>query len=56
MDIVVVLVFFSVLLAMSGLALFVWTIRMRSHEHADRLALLPLVDELKTEKNPREIE
>jgi hypothetical protein len=32
------------LLAGSAVALFVWSVRQRDHEHADRLTLLPLDD------------
>ena len=46
MNVVPVLVGFSLLLAISAVALFVYSARNRDHEHADRLSLLPLEDDL----------
>ena len=34
----------SAVLAISAVCLFVWSARQRTHEHADRLTLLPLDD------------
>lgn len=45
MNIVPLLVAFSLFLAVCGLLLFVYSTRNRDHEHADRLSLLPLEDD-----------
>lgn len=34
----------SGLLAVAAVGLFVWSVRQRTHEHNDRLSLLPLDD------------
>lgn len=40
-------VFVSLLLVVGGVLLFAFTVRKRTFEHADRLALLPMEDEEK---------
>ena len=45
MEVLILTTFVSVLLAASGVGLFVWTARARTFDHADRLALLPLRDD-----------
>ncbi len=42
MEVIILLLFVSTVLAASGVAFFAWNLRQKSHEHADRLALLPL--------------
>ena len=42
MNVIPILVFFSLLLAGLALLLFLHSVRNRDHEHADRLSLLPL--------------
>lgn len=46
MEVVPILVLCSLGLAACGVALFVFSARNRDHEHSDRLALLPLEDDL----------
>ena len=46
MEVVPVLVAFSLLLGAAGVAMFLYSVRQRDHEHADRLSLLPLEDDL----------
>jgi hypothetical protein len=41
-EIVILLLFVSLLFVLLAVGLFAWTVRQKSHEHADRLALLPL--------------
>ena len=45
MNVVPLLVVCSLCLAAFGVLLFVWSTRNQDHEHADRLALLPLEDD-----------
>ena len=45
MNVVPLLVLCSMVLAAAGVALFLYSTRNRDHEHADRLALLPLEDD-----------
>jgi nitrogen fixation-related uncharacterized protein len=40
--VLILLVFMSLVFVAAALGLFAWTIRQRTHEHADRLSLLPL--------------
>lgn len=44
MEILILLVAVSSALAIAGVGFFVWTVRQGTHEHADRLTLLPLDD------------
>lgn len=46
MEVLVLLIFVSSMLVLCGLLFFVWSIRTGHHEHADRLALAPLREEL----------
>lgn len=45
MDVLLLLVFLSAVLALLGVGLFVWSVRERTFDQADRLALLPLRDD-----------
>jgi cbb3-type cytochrome oxidase maturation protein len=45
MEVAVLLVFVSLVLVLLAVGLFVWSVKSRTHEHIDRLALLPLLDE-----------
>ncbi|MBW2212445.1 MAG: cbb3-type cytochrome oxidase assembly protein CcoS [Deltaproteobacteria bacterium] len=45
MEILILLIFVSVLLVGTAVAFFVWTVRQGTFDHADRLALLPLDDD-----------
>jgi hypothetical protein len=44
-DIIVLQVFVSLMLVVGSVILFAWTVRKRTFEHADRLALLPIEQE-----------
>jgi hypothetical protein len=44
-NVIPLLVLCSLLLAASGVALFVASVRRGDHEHSDRLSLLPLEDD-----------
>lgn len=41
-EVLLLTVFVSLVLAALGVGLFVWTVRSKTFEHADRLAILPL--------------
>jgi cbb3-type cytochrome oxidase maturation protein len=45
MEVLILLVFISVVLATGGVGFFVWNVRQQAHQHTDRLALLPLQDD-----------
>lgn len=45
MEIEILLVFVSLVLAGGAVALFVRTVRERTYEHSDRLALLPMEED-----------
>lgn len=42
MDVLIITLFSSLLLVLGAVVFFAWTLAARSHEHVDRLALLPL--------------
>ena len=42
MDVIPMQVFVTLLLVLGGVLLFVFSVRKRTFEHSDRLALLPL--------------
>lgn len=44
MDVLILLIFVSLLLAGSGVGLFVWLTKQRTFEHGERLELLPIDD------------
>ncbi len=44
MEVLILTTFVSLLLALAGVGLFVWSVRARTFDHADRLSLLPLDD------------
>jgi cbb3-type cytochrome oxidase maturation protein len=45
MEILILLLAVSLALAATAVGFFVWTVRQRTLDHADRLALLPLEEE-----------
>ncbi len=45
MSVIVLQVFVSLMLVVGALVLFAWTVRTRTLEHADRLALTPLEED-----------
>lgn len=52
MDVLLLTVFVSLVLAGLGVGLFVWSAKARTFEHADRLAILPLEDEIRLPERP----
>jgi hypothetical protein len=44
MDVLIVLVFVSLVLVAGSIVLFVFTMRQRDFEHGERLSILPLLD------------
>ncbi|MBL8914491.1 MAG: cbb3-type cytochrome oxidase assembly protein [Archangium sp.] len=46
MSVIVLQVFVSLMLVVGSVVLFVWTVRSRTLEHADRLSLAPLEDDV----------
>ena len=46
MNVVVLQVFVSLMLGAGSIVLFVYSVRQRDHEHADRLSLAPLEEDL----------
>jgi hypothetical protein len=49
-NVVVLQVFVSLMLVAGSLVLFVHSVRQRDHEHADRLSLAPLEEDLPQER------
>ncbi|MCB9633513.1 MAG: cbb3-type cytochrome oxidase assembly protein CcoS [Sandaracinus sp.] len=45
MEVLLLLVFVSAALALAGVGFFVWSVRERTFDQADRLALMPLRDD-----------
>lgn len=52
MNVVPLLVVFSLFLAVVSVVLFLYSTRNKDHEHADRLSLLPLEDDLPPSSSP----
>lgn len=48
MSVIVLQVFVSLMLVVGSVVLFIWTVRSRTLDHADRLSLAPLEDDLKS--------
>ena len=46
MEVLILTVFVSIVLVVGELIFFAWNVRHGSHEHSDRLSLLPLADDL----------
>jgi cbb3-type cytochrome oxidase maturation protein len=45
MNIILLQVFVSLMLVAGSLVLFIWTVRSRTFDHADRLSLAPLEED-----------
>ncbi len=45
MSVIVLQVFVSLMLVLGSLVLFIWTVRSRTLDHADRLSLAPLEED-----------
>lgn len=54
MSVIALQVFVSLMLVVGAVVLFVWTVRSRTLEHSDRLALAPLDEERRTPVHPGE--
>lgn len=52
MEVLILTTFVSLVLAASGVGLFVWSARARTFDHAERLALLPLRDDASATPGP----
>ena len=42
MEVLVLLIFVSLVLVASAVGFFAWNVRQQAHDHVDRLSLLPL--------------
>lgn len=51
MSVIVLQVFVSLMLVVGSVVLFIWTVRSRTLEHADRLSLAPLEDDAPSSSN-----
>ena len=49
MNVLILTFFVSIILAVGGIVLYVYGFKAGSHEHLDRLALLPLEDDVFSE-------
>ncbi len=45
MDVLILTLFVSLMLAGAGVGFFIWSMKEGTHEHAERLALLPIEDD-----------
>lgn len=54
MEVIVLQVFVSLALVVGSLILFTFSVKQRDHEHAGRLALLPLEEEVGAPNKPSE--
>ena len=45
MEVLILTVFCSLVLALVGIAFFAWTVREQTFDHSERLSLLPLDDD-----------
>ena len=45
MEVLILLIFVTLCLVALGLVFFAWNIKTRSHEHIDRAALFPLLED-----------
>ena len=53
MEVVILLIFVSLVLVACAVAFFAWNVSTGSHDHAERLALLPLRDDRTSGGAPR---
>jgi cbb3-type cytochrome oxidase maturation protein len=51
MEVLMLTVFVSLVLAAGGVLFFAWNVRERAHEHIDELSLLPLKDDIEINSN-----
>ena len=52
MNVLVLQVFVSLMLVAGSVVLFIYTVKARTLEHSDRLALAPLEDDVVAPRNP----
>ncbi|QQR88614.1 MAG: cytochrome oxidase [Myxococcales bacterium] len=50
MEVLTLLIFLSLTLVAMAVAFYVWTILQHTHEHSERMALLPLEDDESPER------
>lgn len=55
MTVIVLQVFVSLVLVAGSVVLFIHSVRQRDYEHADRLALAPLEEELEPDPLPKKV-
>lgn len=53
MEVLILLIFVSLMLVVLATMFFIWNVRTRSHEHVDRTALLPLTSDDPVEHEQR---
>jgi len=53
MDVVTLLIFVGAVWLLAAVGFFAWNVRAESHEHSERLAMLPLEDNWKDPELPR---
>lgn len=56
MSVIVLQVFVSLMLVVGSIVLFVWTVRSRTLDHADRLSLAPLEEDHPLKTPPKDPE
>lgn len=56
MSVIVLQVFVSLMLVVGSVVLFIWTVRSRTLDHADRLSLAPLDDEAPPQQTTKDLE
>jgi len=54
MEVVTLLLFVGALWVLAGIGFFAWNLLAESHDHAERLAVLPLEDNWTDSRNPEE--
>lgn len=45
MEVLILLIFISLVFVTGAVAFFAWNVRQHAHQHVDRLALLPLLED-----------
>lgn len=53
MEILILLLFVSLMLVVMAVGFFLWNVLQANHQHADRLALMPLDDDASSTTEPR---
>ena len=56
MSVIVLQVFVSLMLVVGSVVLFIWTVRSRTLDHADRLSLAPLEEDNPLKPTPKDLE